>query len=134
MYLFYLPIGDVLADGHGLFEKFLVQSNFPVEKVREAHYRIPEATGINIEGICNAYQEDTVEPETAEKLRGMGLLDIVDGAPLPVDDMAELWLALLQLADPELQLEIVPDTIPMLSFSGRDEQGRYIGEVGYGLF
>ena len=64
----------------------------------------------------------------------MGLLDVVDGDPLPVDDMAELWLALLQLADPELQLEIVPDTIPMLSFSGRDEQGRHIGEVGYGLF
>ena len=93
MYMFYLPIGDVFADGHGLFEKFLVQSNLPVEKVREAHYHIPEATGINIEGICNAYQEDTVEPETAEKLRGMGLLDVVDGDPLPVDDMAELWLA-----------------------------------------
>ena len=134
MYQFYLPIGDVFNEGHGHHEKFLIHSNFPVERVREAHYQIKDATDIDIEDICSAYQEDTVEPEIAQKLRSMGVLDLDERDPLFVEDMAELWLALLQLADPELQLEIVSDTIPMLSFSGKDEHGRHIGEIGYGLF
>ena len=75
-----------------------------------------------------------MEPEIAQKLRSMGVLDLDERDPLFVEDMAELWLALLQLADPELQLEIVSDTVPMLSFSGKDEHGRHIGEIGYGLF
>ena len=48
MYQFHLSIGDWSGDGHGRSEDFTVASNAPVEIVREAHYKIPEVTGIDI--------------------------------------------------------------------------------------
>ena len=66
MYQFHLSIGDWSGDGHGRSEDFTVASNAPVEIVREAHYKIPEVTGIDIEGISMVFQSvylfnDTVE-------------------------------------------------------------------------
>ena len=47
MHQFRLTIGDWSGDGHGRSEDFLVISNVPVERVREAHYKIRDATGID---------------------------------------------------------------------------------------
>lgn len=51
MYQFHLSIGDWSGDGHGRSEDFTVASNAPVETVREAHYKIPEVTEVDIESI-----------------------------------------------------------------------------------
>ena len=72
MYQFHLSIGDWSGDGHGRSEDFTVASNAPVEIVREAHYKIPEVTGIDIEGICSEYEEDEIDPETVQTLKDMG--------------------------------------------------------------
>lgn len=40
---------------------------------------------------------------------------------------------LLRKAEPSLQLKIFDDD-PYIQFSGKDEKGRHIGAVGYGLF
>lgn len=134
MYQFYLPIGDWSDDGHGHHEKFLINSDVPVERVREAHFRIKEVTGLDIEKICAQYGEDTIAPDVERKLEALDIPFVGGSEPIPVDDMAKLWLSLLQLADPEIHLEIGTSQIPMLPFSGFDEQGRHIGQVGYGLF
>ena len=55
MYQFKLPIGDWSSDGHCVCEYYLVSSNRPVEEVREAHYKINEKTGIDIESECSEY-------------------------------------------------------------------------------
>lgn len=55
MYQFRLTIGDWSGDGHGKSEDFVISSNAPVEKVREAHYKIEDTTGVDIENI---YSED----------------------------------------------------------------------------
>ena len=59
MYQFHLSIGDWSGDGHGRSEDFTVASNAPVETVREAHYKIPEVTEVDIESIsdCAGYAE-----------------------------------------------------------------------------
>jgi len=135
MYKFYLPVGDWSDDGHGHCEKFLIRSNVPVEQVREAHYRIKDVTGIDIETVCAEYQKDTISREVLEKLKALEIPCECDpDEPVSVDDMAKLWLALLQKADPSMQLEILLDGTPMLPFYGDDEKGRHIGQVGYGLF
>lgn len=138
MYQFHLSIGDWSGDGHGRSEDFTVASNAPVEIVREAHYKIPEVTGIDIEGICSEYEEDEIDPETVQTLKDMGFQfenssGMGEGI-VNVPEMARMWIFLLQKADPSLELEIKDEDIPNLQFCGADDKGRHIGKVGYGLF
>lgn len=132
---FYMTIGDWSGDGHEKTEDFLVESNKDIQDVREAHFRIRETTGIDIEKICSHYGEQTIPESTAEKLERLGLTlknggRIIDSP----EEMANLWIFLLQKADPELTLRLIPEqTYPMLHFYGVDEKGRSIGAVGYGL-
>ena len=138
MYQFHLSIGDWSGDGHGRSEDFTVASNAPVETVREAHYKIPEVTEVDIESICSEYGEDEIDAETVQVLKDMGFQfenssGMGEGI-VNVPEMARLWIFLLQKADPSLKLEIKDDDIPNLQFCGADEKGRHIGKVGYGLF
>lgn len=137
--LFYLTIGDWAGDGHEKNEPYLVRSNKSVGQVREAHFRIKDATGIDIETICSGYGEDTIDQDLVDKIEALGFkLENSSGIGkevVDVDEMARLWVFLLQKADPELELTFVkqPD-YPDLHFYGYDDKGRHIGPVGYGLF
>lgn len=135
---FRLAIGDWSGDGHGKSKDFLVSSNVPVERVREAHYKIKDVTGVDIENICSEYGEDEIDEETVAILKNMGFqfensTGMGDGI-VNVTEMAHLWIFLLQKADPVLELEVVQDDIPRLQFYGFDNLKRHIGGVGYGLF
>lgn len=134
-YKFRMSIGDWSDDGHGKHEDFIIQSNAPIEIVREAHWKAPFVTGVNIEELCSEYEETHVEDDVVEKLRELGFeFDSEWGAyPTPYE-MARLWVFLLEKADPYLELEIVTDDIPSFHFYGVDEKNRHIGQVGYGLF
>lgn len=137
--LFYLPIGDWSGDGHEHCIKYLVRSNKSIEEVREAHFNIQKATGVNIETLCAQYEEDAIPVNDAAKLRALGFnivddddADFIDMEP---DDMVALWMFLLQKSCPGLVLERVDEPeYPMLPFYGYDDQRRHIGQVGYGLF
>lgn len=138
MYQIRLTIGDWSDDGHGRTKDFIMNSNMPVEAVREAHFKIRKATGIDIENICSEYEEDEIDKETVEILKDMGFkfsntTGMGDGITNP-EEMAKLWVFLLQKADPSLELELQNDNIPNLHFYGFDEKGRHISCVGYGLF
>lgn len=138
MYKFRLSIGDWSGDGHGIHEDFTVLSNRPVEVVREAHYKMEEKTGIQIEEICSEYEEDEIEAEKVQALKELGFgfensTGMGEGITNPAE-MARLWMFLLQKTDPSLKLEIAPNDMPTLHFYGFDGQGRHIGFVGYGLF
>ena len=138
MHQFRLTIGDWSGDGHGRSEDFLVISNVPVERVREAHYKIRDATGIDIESISSEYEEDEIDEETVVALKEMGFefensTGMGDGI-VNVPEMARLWVFLLQKADPTLELSMIEDEIPRLQFYGFDSLGRHIRGVGYGLF
>lgn len=138
VYKFYITIGDWSCDGHGRSEDFIVSSNMPVESVREAHYKIKDTTGIDIESICAEYEEDEIDEETVGILKSMGFQfenssGMGEGI-VNVPEMARIWIFLLQKADPTLELKIVDDDIPRLQFYGFDEKRRHIGGVGYGLF
>lgn len=124
MYQFHLSIGDWSGDGHGRSEDFTVASNAPVETVREAHYKIPEVTEVDIESICSEYGEDEIDAETVQVLKDMGFQfenssGMGEGI-VNVPEMARLWIFLLQKADPSLKLEIKDDDIPNLQFCGAD--------------
>lgn len=129
-YKFKMSIGDWSNDGHGMHEDYLVSSNAPVEKVREAHFAMRDILGFSVEDICSGYEESEVETDVAEKLRTMGFeFDEMDP-----ETMARLWVFLLGKTDPTLELKIMYDEVPTLHFYGFDNQKRHISFVGYGLF
>ena len=139
MYQFYMTIGDWSDDGHGLNRSYLISSNAPVETVREAHYRIKDVTGVDVEDICSEYENDVIDAENVQRLQKIGypLEDIATDGTVCMNEkeMARLWLFLLQKADPELKLSFgVKEEIPTLHFYGYDEKGRHISFVGYGVF
>lgn len=153
MYKFRLPIGDWSRDGHNECIDYYVSSNKQIDEVREAHFKIQEITGIEIEEVVGTYDESWIEPEDVRKLIDLGFYDYMskfedysyikehaeslndDEKDYEVDSeiMVNLWIFLLCKVDPELELKLEEPT-EMLPFYGRDEKGRHIGQVGYGLF
>lgn len=137
-----LPIGDWSGDGHGQCSYYYIESNKPVEELREIHFKIKEVTGIDIHSICNEYN-DQIDVETQQSLKDVGVsLDIPDydidhegNMYLGPDDIKDIWICLLRKTDPTLILQEsnVPFT-PMLPFYGRDKHKRHIGFVGHGVF
>jgi hypothetical protein len=141
-YNFNLPIGDWSDDGHGKCDFVFVESNKPVEEVREVHFKIKEVTGIDIHNIANEYDESVIDEDdpvieylkSKEELR-RNVEEYNGRYYATVDFMSDLWIMLLQDTDPTLKLKkVVAEKIPMLSFFGYDEKKRHIGFVGYGTF
>ena len=156
-YTFKMPIGDWSSDGHGQCEYFKIQSDVPLEEVREAHFLIHEKTGIDISKICSEYQEpylffnDVVQlinlgfdtslildfdAELLEKAREKNDPEIYEGNTDGVDaeTVAHIWLFLLNQVNQDMNLKIIPDEEEMLVFYGFDKKGRHIESPGYGCF
>lgn len=141
-YLFTLPIGDWSDDGHGECDYYHIESNKPVEEVREAHFKIRDVTGIDIHEIANEYEVSYFDDEHPvieyinNKINASkSLKECAQECSMTSKTMAELWVLLLQDADPTLELKMVEQNkVPMLSFYGFDKKGRHISFVGYGTF
>lgn len=138
-YKFKMPIGDWSDDGHGKCVYFTVLSNKTVEDVREAHFKSQEI--LNVENICGRYEEMVIGDDDYQALYDLGY-DFTQMSGYEYEcslypsekDMANIWIFLLKKADPELELQIVNDDVPMLPFYGYDDKKRHISYVGYGIF
>lgn len=58
MYVINFEIGDWSRDGHNQSEKFNIESNKPVEELREAHFLCKEKHGFDIGDICSKYKDN----------------------------------------------------------------------------
>lgn len=153
MYKFQLPIGDWSGDGHNECKYYHVSSSKPVDEVREAHYKIEEVTGIDIESVVGVYDEPWIEADIVDKLIDIGFYNYMSGVEdysyieehvgslsegevdyeVDTEIMAHLWIFLLSKVDSDLELQF-EKPVEMLPFYGFDEKRRHIGQVGYGLF
>ena len=156
-YTFKMPIGDWSDDGHGQCDYFQVESDVPVEEVREAHFLIKEKTAIDIGNVCSEHQEPYLMFEDVRKLLDLGFnKDLIsdfdeelfekakaenepdyyeenaDG--VDSETVAHIWLFLLNKVNPDMNLKIIPDKEEMLVFYGSDKKGRFIESPGYGCF
>lgn len=146
MYKFKLPIGDWSGDGHRECEWFVVESNKPVEEVREVHFSAIKNQPFSIEKMCDLYEDSSLDEAGLELIRAAGLnpedyyYDTWDDGEAgtfyypEVEQFAQLWIDWLMKEDSSLQLTIIPDELNMLPFYGQDEKKRHISFVGYGLF
>lgn len=137
IYRFIMPIGDWSGDGHKRCDYFTIESNKPIKDIREAHFNIKTKTGIDIETICTNARHATIPTDILTKLKAYGYTpsNCYGDETIPCsNDMATIWAILLMKADPELDLTIiVEEELEMIPFTGYDEKGRHIGNVGYDI-
>lgn len=151
MYKFELPIGDWSGDGHGKTEVYYIESNQPVEQVRELYFQACDKIGFSLDGSYlqteltpNAgYQDYTFSKETLQALLDFGVklddndIDYIiqqestDGTEL----LCDIILKFIQTQDESLELKkLNRDEYPQFQFYGYDKKNRHIGYFGYGLF
>lgn len=140
-YLIEFPIGDWSNDGHGKCDYYIVNSNKPVEEVREVHFKIAKRTGIIIANICCQEKGISLDDPILKQFNELGYRLDEEGDESYIDDgmyypsskeIVRMWLFLLMKTDGTLRLEIV--NIPMLPFYGYDDNFRHMETPGYGLF
>jgi hypothetical protein len=142
-YEFRMPIGDWSGDGHSICDYYSAYSNQPVEQVREVHFKAKEVTGVDIEEICNEYDEPIISSDTVAALEKLGFdFNTYSAAVCDGDDsqvyadswvMVNLWVFLLMKTDSTLKITVQKDSTPMLPFYSYDAKMRHIGYVGYGV-
>lgn len=151
MYRFKLPIGDWSDDGHGKHEDYLIESNKPVEEVRELYFQACDKIGFSLDGSYKQtkltpqaeYEDADFSKKTLQTLLNFGVklnqddIDYImenettDGTEL----LCDIILAFIKTQDNALELKrILKQDYPRFQFYGFDKQQRHIGYFGYGLF
>lgn len=136
-------LGDYSRDGHGQFDDYIVESNKPVEHLRELHFSCIETLGFDIGDMCRDYEDNQLDESIFDILREHNILDDESlyllqtneyniGDP---DELLGIWLSVLIHLDPSLTLLVkTPDEIPSMHFYGYDEKRRHLNNPGYGLY
>jgi hypothetical protein len=151
MYKFKIPIGDWSNDGHGEHVDYLIESNKPVEKVRQLYFQACDKIGFSLD---NSYKQTHLTPaveyenanfseETLKALLDFGVeieQDVIDGIAeedyvlFDTEILCDIVLNFIKTQDPNLQLKRVEsEDFPMLQSYGF-QNGKHMGYFGYGLF
>ena len=127
-------IGDWSGDGHGEMDTRVIAVGHPegtnaMQKLSEAEEKIQIQYGIFLDNWFQDYEDDSIPPEDAEKLKELGIkspcmkYDSSYGFfALCVDDYFEIWKQLIEKVDPTLTIRQIQYPV----FRGRCS--------GYGLF
>lgn len=146
-YRFYIPIGDWSGDGHGIHIDFTIESNKPLQEVRELYFKACQKLDFTLDGHsakapCAEYQDSSFPYDTLLDILNLGTVledelieyikdqEIIDGP----DDFLEILLAVIRTQDPTLEIKCVNTSDEMFQWYSHDNQGRHIGYFGYGLF
>ena len=145
-YKFKLPIGDWSNDGHGKCDWYIVQSNKPLEEVREAYFKACKLSGIEFhEYLCSDYEDGCISLDQIEYFKEIGIdvLPLLDeefdeefknDTYVGVDGFVSILFKFIIKYTPDLELDTINDGLEMFPFYGFDHQNRHIGHLGYGLF
>ena len=121
-HLFNITIGDYWGIGHGRCEQFLATANKPAETVREANAHIlPESIRQKLLEKGYKFQHELHEDED-----GFHFLTANTLCDCP-EELASIWVFLLNQADPELHCELV-NPLPVLAADFNQPS------IGYGIF
>ena len=153
----YLELGDPHDDGHGKYDKILLESNVPVTVVQRAYKDSCKKTKISFNHnedytgenrhftiadeyrIATEYDEPHLYKKTYDILQKFGLTENFpcdldepskDGDYfLHVDSFVELWIWFVQLSNPKIKLKKITCTIPIINDSDSLDV-----QFGYGLY
>lgn len=132
MYLIRFQVGDRSMDGHEKCRDYYVTSSKPVQEVREAHHKAMREIW-DLSHVCNAYGDNTVDlTKVPAWVRDYYDAEGETEVYLYSQDFADLWVEVLNRADPELNLAYAE--FEDLQTSRADSQGRVLSTMGYGVF
>lgn len=153
MFDFKLTIGDWSDDGHNHKEDYTITCHKgadTIKDIREIHFRTKEHTSLDIGKICSDYGDFRVkDPIINSKITALVSKHFPNSEAeeyllsevftkyetLDSDIMVTLWMAMMMDTEPTLKLALSDQPkLPTLHFYGRDEKGRHIDGIGYGLF
>ena len=77
-YKFKIPIGDWSNDGHGKADWYIIESNKPVQEIRELYFQACEKLGWTLDGHddkspCSEYEDNTFSKEILQELLDFGI-------------------------------------------------------------
>jgi len=151
-YRFELPIGDWSGDGHRQCEYRTIESNLPLQEVRDIYWEATIRLGVslderhgNLKTPCGRYQQETFEVDWLEKaqltLTDVGLNTLEDGFVYgSVELFVRMFIAFVMKhgADKGVQLKVSAQQCGRsqgtFTWYSTDEKGRHIGFFGYGIF
>lgn len=140
-----IVVGDWSGDGHGINRQYVVEYTGTIEQAREAHFNSRNVVGVNIDKLCEDYEDSRLPDDFRALVIAQGweiedydrdaLMDADEDVHLGADDIAMIWVGVLNLTDPSLDMKIIPEEkMPTLHFYGFDAKKRHISFVGYGVF
>lgn len=133
-HVFEIHLGDWSGDGHGLTEKYRINSNKPVAEVREAFYKAVQTLPplLNPTKFCNAYEDSELPADVRAAALKAGF---AFSESLTPDELLTYVLWFICKGDVTLQLaKLENERVDTLHFYGDDEKNRHIDFFGYGLF
>lgn len=136
-----LTIGDWSGDGHGQCYEVIFKSYHNRQQIREAYLKavkecgiaICDRTGIPAKILFNKYEDESIDDESIEKFKTIGL-DLIDLGMVDryngkncfeSENIANLFLLMVKSQCPEFEYEILK--IPSINAWGG------WGFIGYGL-
>ncbi len=147
----YLVLGDWSDDGHGKYDKVLVEVNKTVEKVQEAYKEACKLTGIcfnnsnqNYTGlkrgykeadehsICTSYEEGSVNDTCKAILAQHGIV-LEEYYNDSETWFTELWFKFVKLALPDLEYNIPQEKDAIPNINGYWNKNLNV-QFGYGLY
>lgn len=136
-------LGDYSNDGHGMYDDYVIESNKPIEHLRELHFSCIEKLGFDIGDMCREYGERELSQHIFDILKEQKILNDEEAYQLETnefiiedpDELVGIWLAILLHLDNTLTLRVKDsDEIPSMHFYGYDEKRRHLNNPGYGLY
>lgn len=135
-YIIRFPVGDWSDDGHGKCDYFEVRSNYPVQQLREIHFKAPDVVGFEIGNMCR--EDSQLSTDVFGKLIAIGF-DLsqyteTEECYMDSEGIIDIWLAILRHIDPSVELERIKSEAEDINFYGFDKKKRHLAAPGYGVF
>lgn len=136
-----IAVGDWSGDGHGKCDYFTFQipEGFCVQDVREAYFQsMKDHPDLDPGSFCEEYEDSTVPDEIIAKARKLGFEWTEHGfewdgeVTAEIDGFADYVAWFIGLSG--IKLTRLDENVLTLHFYGRDDQGRHISHLGYGLY
>lgn len=150
----YLTLGDWSDDGHGKYDKILVETNQPIDKIRQAYKDSCKLTTVSFNHnedftgvkrdylevkkyrICSEYDNNSIPKESVEilsKYEGFSDLDFEDYKDelFVGESFVKFWFWFVKLSLPELEYAEINEKIP--SINGYWDKDLNV-QFGYGLY
>lgn len=116
-------IGDWADDGHGKYDEHYIISNKTKYELEEAYAAHPDKLGFDLQDICEAYQDRSINEDTRSIIRSAGL-------DFDYDDKYD---CISRKSYFDLEMNILKKMLPDFEYKPLDYE-TFGPSPGYGLF